>query len=161
LSLEIILKKAHSPFRTNIFLDSCAFDPKYEPEHEAALKLFNMYEKGLLLLEIAHSVEKEIVHPNTPSWVKKRAKKMIYTIEVGLTEREMQLFYKIRNILKGDGKVKNVHEDSIHIFEAQKYGSYFITTDKRILNKRFELCKLCSITILLPTEFIDLVNKSD
>ena len=81
MTIDDIFKNACSPYLTNIYIDSCAFDPKYEPENEAAMVLFEQFKEGKILLETAHSVQKEIDHPNTPQWVKDEARKMNYTIE--------------------------------------------------------------------------------
>ncbi len=156
MAIEKIFKNSHSPHMTNIFIDSCAFDPKYEPEHEAAMALFKLYKENKILLEIAHSVQKEVEHPNTPQWVKAEARKMIYTMEVVLTEREVKVKNTIREILSGNGKVENILEDAEHIFEAQKYGGYFVTTDRRLLNKRLEISNLCSLIICKPSELIEI-----
>ena len=40
------------------------------------------------------------------------------------------------------------------MFEAQKYGGYFVTTDKRILSRAGELKKRCGISILVPSDFL-------
>ncbi len=117
-----------------------------------------MFQEGTILLEIAHSVQKETEHPNTPAWVKEFAKTMIYTNEVGLTMQEIELLNKIKKILAGEGLIANIAEDAIHIFEAQKYGSYFITTDRRLLNKKFEIKRLCSLVICKPSELLSHVK---
>lgn len=58
-----------NPLTSNNFIDSCAFDPKYEPEDKASIAIFQLYKEGKLLIQIAHSTQKEIEHPNTPAWV--------------------------------------------------------------------------------------------
>ena len=142
----------------NNFLDSCAFDPKYSPEDEASVELFDLYKKGKLLLQIAHSTQKEIEHPNTPAWVKAEAQNLIYTIQVQLTPNEVATLRKIETILAGNGKVGNITQDARHVFEAQKYGSYFITTDTRILDRAGALLKSCGVVIVRPSEFLALVK---
>ena len=124
------------PRITNIFLDSCAFDPKYSPEDTAALHLFELYKNAILRLQIAHSTQKELEHPNTPKWVKSEAATLIFTIETSLTSEEMKAKDNILRILAGNGKPEKMLQDAQHIFEAQKYGAYFVTTDERILKKR-------------------------
>lgn len=66
-----------NPWITNNFVDSCAFDPKYDPEDKAALKIFLLHEENDLNLRIAHSTQKEIEHPHTPLWVKNKAEELI------------------------------------------------------------------------------------
>lgn len=146
-----------NPRIINNFIDSCAFDPKYSPEDEASLEIFQRSEKGDLILIIAHSNQKEIDHPNTPNWVKREANKLIYSIKTGLTDGEKKLKAEILRILSGSAKPEKMVNDAEHVFEASKYGRYFITTDKRILNKKNELENLCSVIILKPSEFLKIL----
>jgi hypothetical protein len=120
-----------------VHLDSCAFDPKYHPEDEASKKIFQLYDNNEINLLIAHSTMKEIDHPNTPDWVKNQALIQIFTINTALTKSEETRKNKIASILRGNSKTDKHQQDADHIFEASKYGGrYFVTTDKRILNKK-------------------------
>ena len=145
---------------TNNFLDSCAFDPKHAPEDEAATELFRLHEAGELPLQIAHSTQKEIEHPNTPAWVKAEANNLIYTVGVQLTPNEVTCLRGIEAILAGNGKVQNIAQDARHVFEAQKYGSYFITTDKRILKRADALKECCGVMINTPSQFLAFLNEA-
>ncbi|MBW1644399.1 MAG: hypothetical protein JRJ76_16345 [Deltaproteobacteria bacterium] len=80
---------------------------------------------GKVLIQIAHSTQKEIDHPNTPDWVKRQALNLIYTIPVHLTDSELRKLREIEAILAGNGKVENILHDAKHVFEAQKYGSNY------------------------------------
>jgi predicted nucleic acid-binding protein len=150
------------PQLISIHMDSCAFDPKYSPEDKAADELYRIYERfdeyGIIL-EIAHSAQKEIHHPNTPHWVKERANKMIYTIETSLNDEERARLRAIRAILAGNGRIENIIQDANHIFEAQKYGAYFVTTDERLLKKREEIKQLCTLCIVKPSEMLQLIEQ--
>ncbi len=147
-----------NPRIKNIFLDSCAFDPKYTPEDQASREIFQRYESGeLKSLIIAHSNQKEIDHPNTPDWVKREANRLLYSIQTGLTDNERKEFAEILRILAGNGNPEKVADDANHVFEASKYCGYFITTDKRILSKKNELDKACSATIVKPSEFLEIL----
>jgi hypothetical protein len=97
-----------NPLITNCFIDSCAFDPKYKPEDEASGEIFRLYKEGELLIQIAHSTQKEIQHPNTPAWVKREALNLIYTLPVSLIESEVRKLSEIENILAGNGKIENI-----------------------------------------------------
>jgi hypothetical protein len=156
-----MVKKHLDPRIANIFLDSCAFDPKYSPENQAALNLFQRYENGDRLLQIAHSTQKEIEHPNIPSWVKQQSSGLLYTIETSLTDAERRVQELILTILAGNGKRDNVLQDSKHVFEAAKYGSYFVTTDQRILQKRGELRSVCDVNVVIPSELLEILEMSD
>jgi hypothetical protein len=147
-----------NPKIRNNFLDSCAFDPKYTPEDAASLKILDLYKKGLMVVNIAHSNQKEIEHPNTPSWVKKEASALIYSLKTNLTEPEIKQKSLILSILAGNGKPENMEMDAEHVFEASKYGSYFITTDERILKKKSELEKVCSANIVKPSELLQILE---
>ena len=148
-----------NPLITNCFIDSCAFDPKYKPEDEASAEIFKLYQEGELLIQIAHSTQKEIQHPNTPAWVKSEALNMIYTLSVNLIESEVRKLREIETILAGNGKIENILQDARHVFEAQKYGSYFITTDSRILDRAIRLRSACNVTIVKPSEFLSIVRQ--
>ena len=147
-----------NPWFTNSFLDSCAFDPKYHPEDLAATELFRLHQTEHLGILLAHSNQKEVDHPNTPAWVKTKAVGLIYTTSVALTPGEKSRFTKIHTILTGNGKPENVTDDARHIFEAQKYGSYFVTTDERLLKRADEIRAECGVDILRPSQFLELVH---
>lgn len=148
-----------NPLTSNNFIDSCAFDPKYEPEDGASDEIFRLYKDGNLLIQIAHSTQKEIEHPNTPVWVRSEALNLIYTIPVQLTEGEVRKLREIETIHAGNGKVENILQDARHVFEAQKYGSYFVTTDSRILNRASELRSASDVTVLKPSKFLSVVKQ--
>jgi hypothetical protein len=148
-----------NPWIVNTFLDSCAFDPKYHPEDQAATELFRLHKENELGIRIAHSTQKEVDHPNTPAWVKRTAASMIYTVPVTLTPGEKGLLRTIHSILTGDGKPENFADDARHIFEAQKYGSYFVTTDGHVLRRARRFEAKCNVTILRPSQFLALVRS--
>lgn len=151
--------RALSPLIVNNFIDSCAFDPKYEPEASASVEIFQLSEKEGFGLQIAHSTQKEIEHPNTPGWVKTLAGGLIYSVNVQLTQNEKNLLNDIEAILAGSGKIENIKQDAWHIFEAGKYGHYFITTDKRILSRADTLRERTGVNVLLPSEFLASLKK--
>jgi hypothetical protein len=148
-----------NPKIRNIFLDSCAFDPKYSPEDEASQEIFQRHKRDeLKVLNIAYSNQKEIDHPNTPDWVKIEAINLILTNQTRLTPNEIYEKSEILRILAGNGNPAKMVDDADHLFEASKYGGgYFITTDKRILKKREELKKVCSAIIVKPSEFLKIL----
>jgi hypothetical protein len=147
-----------NPLINNNFIDSCAFDPKYDPEDSASVEIIRLSQQDKLLIQIAHSTLKEIDHPNTPAWVKREAQNLIFTINVPLTSPEINELRKIEVILAGNGKIENIRQDARHIFEAQKYGSYFITTDSRILSRANTLRSDCGVNIVRPSKFLTIVK---
>jgi hypothetical protein len=91
--------------------------------------------------------------------VKRKARGLVYTTTVPLTPDEGRRLSKIHAILTGNGKPENVADDARHIFEAQKYGSYFVTTDGRLLKRADEIWAACGVQILRPSEFLALVQN--
>ena len=148
-----------NPWISNNFIDSCAFDPKYSPEDDSSREIFRLYADEQLGLMIAHSNLKEIEHPNTPDWVKAEARSRIYTIETERTSNEIALLNAIHALITGNGKPEQMRADAEHLYEATKYGSYFVTTDKRLLRHSTELLALCGINVVLPSEFLAVVQK--
>lgn len=147
------------PRCTNNFLDSCAFDPKYAPEHECAQRVRALGNEGQVNLMLAHSNQKEIEHPNTPPDVKREAAGMIYTIATSLTPNEIKRKALLHEILTGNGKPEKYEADAAHVFEAGKYVGYFITTDHRILGKKAELQHVSGATILTPSEWLKVFHE--
>ena len=147
------------PRRANNFLDSCAFDPKYLPEDEAARLLRAIGKEGKVNLIITHSNQKEIDHPNTPSDVKREASAMQFTLEKQLSPAERDRKVAIHVILTGNGKPEKYAADSAHVFEAGKYVGYFVTTDERILAKKAELERVSGAVILKPTEWLQIFEE--
>lgn len=150
---------ALNPYYANIFIDSCAFDPKYEPEASAAEEIFRRHEKEEISLVIAHSNMKEAEHPNTPKHVKDAALAQIFTIETNLVQPERLKKQEIWDVLTGNGKPEKMKQDAEHVFEAHKYGGYFVTTDTRILKLRDTLHSISNVHIVKPSELVSLQEE--
>ena len=116
------------PRRTNTFLDTCAFDPKVEPEHSAAQKIRAIRHAGQISILLAHSNQKEIEHPNTPADVKTEAADMNYTIAAPLTAAENERRALVHQAMTGDGNPGRYKANAHHIFKTKKYNkNLFIT----------------------------------
>lgn len=154
-------RSVRDPRFVSNFLDTCAFDPKYTPEDQAAQQIRALNRDDQITLALTHSNQKEIDHPNTPEDVKREAKGMIYTIDTSLTPDEISRKENIHAILTGNGKPEKYAADSEHVFIAGKYVGYFITTDQRILNKRIELGQLTSAIICTPSEWLKVFHDTE
>lgn len=154
------MRRPINPAFANIFIDSCAFDPKYSPEDQASADIFRIHKQvpQQLKLTIAHSTQKEVDHPNTPAWVKRTADGILLSIEVGLNDEEQSRKALILSILTGNGNPDNYKQDAEHVFEASKYGPYFITTDDRILRKSRELATVCAAVIVKPSKMLEIIQ---
>lgn len=130
-------------------MDSCAFSPE-EEEEPASRRIL----KKCPNIIVAHSVQKEIDHQNTPEDIKRLSKAFIYTIEGDLTQEDIERRNEIRLLIQGNalpGKHKN---DADHLFELSKYGGgYFVTTDRRLLKHSDTLFSRYFITTIKPSEY--------
>ena len=140
-----------SPRFTHIFLDSCAFDPDDENEAQCSERIL---ESTNLMIEIMHSVQREIDHPNTPAEVKSKAARIIRTGETNLTPLELVTRSEIRSLMRGNSKSDQYEQDADHLFELTKYGGYFVTTDKRILSKSELMWRKYGVTVLKPSKML-------
>ena len=99
------------PRYTHTFIDSCAFDPG--GMEEASRRILEKWPNVI----VAHSVQKELEHPNTPDDVKRMGQELVYTIE---TELSPELFSKkneIRTLIQGNANPEQHKGDADHLFE--------------------------------------------
>ena len=137
------------PRYTHSFIDSCAFDPG-GPEEAASRRIL---EKWPYLI-VAHSIQKELDHPNTPDDVKRMAQAFVYTVETDLTPELREKKREIHALIQGNAKPGKHKGDADHIFELYKHGGgYFITTDERLLSYSEELFRMYFITTIKPSEY--------
>jgi hypothetical protein len=147
--------KQRPPKYTHSFIDSCAFDPGgLEEKYSRRLLARSDSDKDVLVLEIAHSVQKEIDHPNTPEDVKALSRTLIYSIDTPLTPELQAHRDDIRKFIRGNAREGKHENDADHIFDLYKLGGgYFITTDSRLLSLKDELFSKYFVTTLKPCEF--------
>ena len=137
------------PQYTHSFIDSCAFDPG-GIEEAASRRIFEKWPNII----VAHSVQKELEHPNTPDDVKRMGQAFVYTIETELTPELLEKKREIRSLIQGNAKPGKHKGDADHIFELYKHGGgYFVTTDERLLSFSEELFRRYFITTIKPSEY--------
>ena len=137
------------PRYTHTFIDSCAFDPG-GIEEKASRRILEKWPNVI----VAHSVQKELYHPNTPDDVKQMAKAPVYTIEKELTPDLLKKRAEIRTLIQGNAMPGQHKGDADHLFELYKYGGgYFVTTDARLLSHSDTLFQNYFITTIKPTEY--------
>jgi hypothetical protein len=137
------------PQYTHSFIDSCAFNPG-GTEEAASRRILEKWPNII----VAHSVQKELEHPNTPDDVKRLALAFVYTIETELTPELLNKKNEIRILIQGNAKPGKHKGDADHLFELFKFGGgYFVTTDVRLLSRSDELFKKYFITTLKPSEY--------
>jgi len=149
-------KKVADPRYGNNHIDAHFLDTVEGDQTEAVERILGLHQDGKFTLLIPYSVKVEIEHKNTPSHVKERARQFVYTESVGLTQDEQKLHEQTRALMRGNAKPGKHDADAFHIVEAAKHGGrYFITNDRRILNKKEDLSVLVGISVVMPTEFLE------
>ncbi len=137
------------PQYSHSFIDSCAFNPS-GIEESASRRILEKWPNIL----VAHSVQKELEHPNTPDDVKRMAQGFVYTIETELTPELLKKREEIRILIQGNAKPGKHKGDADHLFELYKFGGgYFVTTDERLLSRSDELFKKYFITTIKPSDY--------
>lgn len=150
------LRKPPDPFYGGVYYDSCAFDGGDLQEQKASYEIRELFKKLDRPLHIVHSVAKEIYFHKTPQLVKDEALNMLQTLEVKLTEQEVIQLNRVELLVGGNSKIENMEADCRHIFEAQKYGRYFVTTDKRILKKAKEIKQEFTLYVFNSSDFLEI-----
>ncbi len=148
-----------NPLYHPVYYDSCAFDGGEKTEQEASIKARGLFEKNGGNIKIVHSVMKEIEFPHTPQWVKDIADNSIYTIEVHHNQQETTELRDVEKIIVGNGNIEKRKADCRHVFEAQKYGRYFVTTDNGILKHSSKIKNRFNLFIIKPSEFLTIIKQ--
>ena len=147
-------------FVHNFFLDNCAFDPHDPFEQQSTFQIIKWAEESILIPEVSESVLKELKHPNTPTWVRETASQFISSRHITLNSKQTEIENNIKGIIIGKARTETYENDALHIFIADDLGEYFITTDKRLLNKKNEIKKVSTgIKICKPSEFVQIVEE--
>jgi hypothetical protein len=122
-------------------------------------RVLALYEAGTVNLIVPKGVRREISNPNTPARVQDVAPK-IYTIAVGLNTDEQRRRRIIAAELQGNAKPGKHEADADHLFEAAKYGGYFITHDQRILTRAGRLGEVLppSLTVVTLGDFLTIFD---
>jgi predicted nucleic acid-binding protein len=139
------------------FTDANFFDRTGGPEDSAVDQILKWYEDDEedLSLLLPYSVKTEIEHPKTPTDVKRKAARLIYSNPVELTPPELATHARIRALIQGHAKAGQHTKDAFHLVESYKYGGkHFITNDQRLLRKAPEIWDALQIRVLKPSDFV-------
>lgn len=146
-------------FPFNILLDACAFHAPEASEKKSFEELLKLRDQGIISVLVPYPVDHEL--SQAPPQIAVSRIREIYTIEVSLTPEERERIRSIRNLLFGNRQqlAPNEKNDVISLFEAAKYGRYFVTYDKKhILCKTSEIQKLLGIKVLTPSQMLKEIN---
>jgi len=154
---------AHRPLDPricNISIDANALDRDGTDRDTLVDRLLALYEAGTINLILPKGVRVEIANPNTPAHVQDAAPK-IFTIGVGLNSDEQRRKRIIEAELQGNAKLGKHAADADHLFEAAKYGGFFITHDERILKRAGRLGEVLppSLTVVTLADFLAIFDN--
>lgn len=141
----------------NILFDANALDRDGSARDAMVQRLLALRQTGKINIVIPGSVRREATHPHTPKSVQEAILQGVSTQPVTLTVEERVILRQIRSILQGNARAGKHDADGEHLFEASKYGGgYFITHDRRMLDKRDELRPLIgpALAIVSLEEFL-------
>jgi hypothetical protein len=148
------------PFYVNNAIDANILDNVADGEDAAVAEIVRLSDEGEITLMLPYSVQAEIENPSTPDHVKAAARQFIFSQKVTITSGERGLYEKLLAEASGDAETKNIAADLLHVFEAAKYGGYFITRDKRLLKRRSVIGGLLQLDVVTPGEFLSAVEKA-
>ncbi|WP_299978940.1 hypothetical protein [uncultured Pseudoteredinibacter sp.] len=148
-----------NPYDDFIFFDSCAFDGGSIDEQKASKRAREILGKNKKKVMLMHSVVREIRNPKTPDWIQEIEPKSHQTVQLNLTNEEKETLKEIEEIIVGNGSLKKREADCFHVFEAQKYGGCFVTSDVGLYKHSKAIKQKYGLNIVKPTAFLELVIK--
>lgn len=147
-----------------------SLDPRFAP---AALdanvldlceveRLIELAEEGKVSVTLPFSVKQEIDRPRTPSRVKSRANRLVYSIKVQLTPEEEETVRRFAEVARGNALSDKHDADARHMVEAAKYGRCFITEEKRWLARRQEIrTALGGLEVITLSEYLGAYDAAE
>ncbi len=156
-----LVRRPINPRLTNTMIDANALDDKEGSAGAAVDELLALIRDRKINAVLPHSVKAEIEHPNTPAYVKERASGLVFSVPVELNAQEHELRRRVLALMRGNAKPEKHEADARHIVEAGKYGSFFITNDKRRpIKMREAIAELIpNLWIVTPEEFLEIYRE--
>jgi hypothetical protein len=139
-----------------VAIDANALD-RDGTDHDGLVdRLLRLSSARTINLVVPKRVREEILNPRTPDHVQKAALSKPFTIGVGLNSDEQRRHRIIVQELRGNAKPGKHEADADHLFEAAKYGGYFITHDDRIVTRAGRLGDVVppSLTVVTLEDFL-------
>jgi hypothetical protein len=143
-----------------VAIDANALDRDGGAHDNLVDRLLGLSSAGRIRLIVPKRVRQEIQNPRTPAHVQEAALPQIFTIGVGLNSDEQRRHRIITQELQGNAKPGKHEADADHLFEAAKYGGYFITHDDRILTRAGRLREVLppSLTVVTLADFLTIFD---
>jgi hypothetical protein len=150
------------PRISNVALDSNALDRDGTERDQLVERFEKMCEAREFIVVVAGGVRGEVQHPNTPAGVKAAMLPQIFNLRPGLTKGQQDARRRVAAILQGNARPGAHAADASHLSEAAETGcTYFITHDKRMIDKRDPLVAELPLTLHIVTldEFFDVLDR--
>jgi hypothetical protein len=126
----------------NIHLDANALEPPDPSDRELVREFLKLRDDEVISVVNPHGVQREVNHPHTPSSTR-MGMEGIFTIQTSQMPEEQTVRSRLRELMRGGAAAGRHAADAEHIFEASKYGGiYFVTHDRRIINKKTEIAHI-------------------
>jgi hypothetical protein len=146
----------------NVLVDANAYDHSDDAQRRLVERFRDLADKGLISTPIApRGVLEETQHANTPRAIRGAMEGGLFSRQVGLNRDELARIQRLRVVLKGNGKSDQHNADAGHVFEAAKYGAYFITHDGRLKRKVRQIAEIVGPTLQIVTlaEFLTIYDR--
>lgn len=148
------------PFFSNNFADANILNDVADGEDAAINEIVELVQTAEITLLLPYSVQRELQSARTPAHVQRAASLFPFSMEVQLTEGERHLYRDLVDRVKGDAEEKNIAPDLFHVYEAAKYGGYFVTRDKRLLARGAAIASILEVEVVTPSTFLDRVAQA-
>ncbi|TGY87926.1 hypothetical protein E5163_13520 [Marinicauda algicola] len=138
------------------FLDAMMFQyPDWPLIQEIARRA-----EGRLSLRVGGTVREEVAHPRTPKFVRSRAERFSPLPEPVFDSGDRARAERIARAIHGGGRGLRHLSDALHIVEAERYGAaYFITADRRILDRRTAILEEVRVYPCAPAEMLSILER--
>jgi hypothetical protein len=146
----------------NIALDANALDQDGSPRDDLVEAFRKLSSDGTLNVVMPGGARDEVLHPNTPASVQATILPKVYNLQPGLSSAQITRRASVQALLQGKARPGKHAADASHICEAAETGcGFFITEDKRVLDKRVELKPLLppSLAIVTLQEFFEILDE--
>jgi hypothetical protein len=146
----------------NIGLDANALDRDGTTRDQLSDRFRALVSDGTLTVVLGGGVRTEVQHPRTPADVQDALLPQIFNLRPGLNSSQRTEPARVRAILQGNARPGKHAADASHISESAETGcGYFITHDRRILDKREELQAILppTLNIVSLEEFFEIFDS--
>jgi predicted nucleic acid-binding protein len=154
------MNKMLDPRKTLIAIDSNVLNRDGTDRDLFLDRFVSLSESGSIFVIVTNNVRKEMLNYHTPDSIRNGYIKLV-SIDNEPSKEQLEKRQLVRNIINGKGKNPRNDSDVLIVSEAaeQKCG-YFITEDRRILNKDLELRVIFpSLDIITLIEFLKIYDQ--